>query len=64
MVEKMKGPVPHRADKSIKRESIGRYQRADTGGDPYDRMNGRYGKSDNDADDKGGARDYDADDML
>jgi len=37
--------VPPVTSKSIKRESLERGQRADTGGDPYDRMRNNYSKS-------------------
>ena len=36
--------VPPVTPKSQKREELSRYQRADTGGDPYDRMMGNYSK--------------------
>jgi hypothetical protein len=52
---KPKGVPPVQQSKSLKREEISRYQRADTGGDPYDRMMGNYSKNspkkDSDADD-------------
>jgi hypothetical protein len=39
--------VPPVTPKSQKREELSRYQRADTGGDPYDRMMGNYSKMSN-----------------
>lgn len=54
---KPNGGVPPVTSKSIKREEISRYQRADTGGDPYDRMMGNYSK-------KAPVRDGDADDVY
>ncbi len=39
--------LPPVQTKSLKREELSRYQRADTGGDPYDRMMGNYSKMSN-----------------
>lgn len=32
-------------DKSLKKESLGRHQKADTGGDHFDRHQGQYSKN-------------------
>lgn len=37
--------VPPVTPKSIKKESLDRYTRADTGGDPYNRARGNYSKN-------------------
>lgn len=37
--------VPPVKPKSTSMQSVGRYEKADTGGDPYDRMRGNYAKT-------------------
>lgn len=49
--------VPPVTPKSQMREEVSKYSRANTGGDPYDRMRGNYSK-------KSTVKDNDADDMY
>lgn len=44
MADKPKG-VPPVTPKSTKRQTLDRWSKADTGGDPYDRMRGQYSKN-------------------
>jgi len=44
MADAPKGVPPVKASKSIKKEALTPFMRADTGGDQYDRQRSQYGK--------------------